>query len=224
MTPSSHNIPKFTFPWEECEQVCEDFVERAESMGHTATFCKEKRIFEAGPESLEVPRVFPIPKSCSSLPSFLEQLPIEPGLQVVLLMQAGAASLGLFEAGEVLRTKTFKRYVVRGKGRAQPTHLNSKGKSRYGSRLRLQNARAILDETNEKLHDWWDEYGVPDTVFFNAPVRLWADLKTAKPTPPFAASGQLVRIPQDLPVPTTDVMLRAYRSLCYGRITTTPKP
>ena len=38
---------------------------------------------------------------------------------------------------ELVRHKVFKRYVVRGRGRAQPTHLKSKGKSRYGSRLRL---------------------------------------------------------------------------------------
>lgn len=138
-------------------------------------------------------------------------------MQVVVCLQAGATSLGLFESGVVVRTKTIKRYVVRGKGRAQPTHLNSKGKSRYGSRLRLQNAKAILEETSEKLRDWWDEYGEPEVVFYNAPVRLWADLLRAQPPVPFD-DVTLVKIPLDLPKPTTDVLLRAYRSLCFGQI------
>ena len=42
--------------------------------------------------------------------------------------------------GEIVHTKSIKKYVVRGRGRAQPTHLATKGKSRYGSRLRLQKA------------------------------------------------------------------------------------
>ena len=64
------------------------------------------------------------------------------GLHAVLLIQAGACALGLWRDEELLEHKAFKAYVVRGRGRAQPTHLKTRGKSRYGSRLRLQNHRA----------------------------------------------------------------------------------
>jgi hypothetical protein len=209
-----------TFPWEQCEEVCEAFERAAASQGFDCAFHGERLRFEAGPMHLQPPLVLPVPEGCHSLGEYVDKLPLEPGLQAVIVLQAGASSMGMFDGGSVLRTKTIKRYVVRGKGRAQPTHLNSKGKSRYGSRLRLQNAKAILEETNAKLQDWWEEFGTPDEIFYNAPVRLWADLLRSKPGPPFEAKDQdLVRIPRDLPIPTTEVMLRAYRSVCYGRVT-----
>ena len=208
-----HGFPP-TFSWEDCEDICREFeaVVGPATLGH-----KDKPMYQAKGLELTPPPVLCMGKGEPLLGDWIEHIPVEPGLQVVVLLQAGATSLGLFDAGKVMRTKTIKRYVVRGKGRAQPTHLNAKGKSRYGSRLRLQNAKAILEETSEKLREWWEEYGDPEVVFFNAPVRLWADLMRTKPPVPFE-EDDLLRIPLDLPKPTTDVMLRAYRSLCYGRI------
>jgi len=85
---------------------------------------------------------------------------------------------------------------VRGNGRAQATHLKTRGKSRYGSRLRLQNWRRLLSETNERLHDLWQQYGVPARVFWSAPVRVWADVLAADPLPPFVREGdELQRLP-----------------------------
>ncbi|MFT7678452.1 MAG: hypothetical protein ACI8QC_002445 [Planctomycetota bacterium] len=156
--------------------------------------------------------------SADAFAQYLAGLPVEPGLHCLILLQAGAASLGMFEGGEALTTKTLKRYVVRGKGKAQPGYLAAKGKSRYGSRLRLQNARLLVDEVNAKLHEYWDEFGTPEQIFVNAPKRLWPDLWRGKEHPPFDQDAATVRVPLDLPVPTTDVLLRTYKSLCYGRI------
>lgn len=156
--------------------------------------------------------------ACEVLTQYLAELPAEPGLHCLILLQAGAASLGMFEGGEAVATKTLKRYVVRGKGKAQPGYLAAKGKSRYGSRLRLQNARLLTEEVNAKLREYWREHGAPEQIFVGAPVRLWPDLWRAKELPPFSAEEPVVRVPRDLPVPTTDVLLRTYKSLCFGRI------
>ena len=164
------------------------------------------------------PLVLPVPVEARTLEEYLESCLEEPGAETVILLQAGAASIARFDRGEPLVTKSIKKYVVRGTGRAQPTHLESKGKSRYGSRLRLQNAKRLLEETNERLLDWEEEFGPADQVLYNAPVRLWPDLFEARPAPPFDREGPLVRIPLDLPRPTTDVLLRAYRSCEYGRL------
>lgn len=152
------------------------------------------------------------------LARYLSELPAQPGLHCLILLQAGAASLGMFREGEALATKTLKRYVVRGKGKAQPGYLAAKGKSRYGSRLRLQNARLLTEEVSGKLRQYWREYGAPGQIFVGAPVRLWPDLWRAKEPPPFSQQEPIVRVPRDLPVPTTDVLLRTYKSFCYGRI------
>lgn len=159
------------------------------------------------------------PDTSDQLERYLQGMPTELPSQCVILCQAGATALGYFHAGEALATKSFKRYVVRGKGKAQPAHLRSKGKSRYGSRLRLQNAKGQLAETNERLQRMWDKFGPPQDVFVSAPKRLWADLLRADPLPPdFEASSRLHRIRRDVRVPTTEETQRIYRSLQFAVI------
>ncbi|MEM9556305.1 MAG: hypothetical protein AAGC60_18765 [Acidobacteriota bacterium] len=176
------------------------------------------RFFESERLRVRPPLVFPLTPACRSLSDYLADLPDEPGHHSVILMQAGAVTLGRFEGARPLVHKSLKRYVVRGKGRAQPLHLKTKGKSRYGSRLRLANARKLLVETNEKLRAWEEEFGPADHTYYSAPVRLWPSLFETPPGPPFKKSDPLIRIPLDLPRPTVDVLLRTYRSFEYGRI------
>jgi len=202
---------KRTFFWDETETVVGDLLATEELRVDGSCLVGET-------VRVRPPLVLPVSESVTSARQYLDELPTEPGLQLVILLQAGAAALGLFDRGEPLRTKAIKKYVVRGRGKAQPTHLRTKGKSRYGSRLRLQNAKALLVEVNEKLIDWFDEYGEPEQVFTSCPVRMWPELFQVKPPPPFDRHASVIRIPRDLPVPTTDVMLRAYRSLCYGSV------
>lgn len=169
------------------------------------------------------PLLAPIQDGHRHLADYVDDLPDELGGHLVMLMQAGASSLGWFHGGECRATKSFRRYVVRGKGRAQPTHLKSKGKSRYGSRLRLQNAEALLLETTERTQDWWDEFGPAESVLVNCPVRLWASLLESEPAPPFVAAGTpVMKIPKDLPKPTTELLERTYRFCCYGRFEPAP--
>lgn len=201
-----------TFHWTEAHLFLSALVDQG------FTVDPKGRTFRSAERVCTPPLVVPVPSGCASLAAYVEQLPQELGRHLVVLMQAGAVSIGLFEDGEAVATKSFKRYVVRGSGRAQPTHLAQKGKSRYGSRLRLQNARRLLEETNEKLLEWEAELGPAERVFYSAPVRLWPSLFEARVPPPFERDGPLVRIPRDLPRPTTDVLLRAYRGLCYGRL------
>lgn len=200
-----------TFHWEDCADVLDEYRSFERDSGRASFSSKDLRV--------ATPLVLLVLADCRSIDDYLNDLPDEPGDHTVILMQAGAVSLGRFEAAEEVATKTMKRYVVRGRGRAQQSFLDTKGKSRYGSRLRLQNAKRLLEETNEKLNEWEEEFGAPDLIFYNSPVRIWPDLFKVKPDPPFAKDDErLVRIPRDLPKPTTDVLLRAYKSLCYGRI------
>lgn len=151
------------------------------------------------------------------LERYLDALPERLGVQWVVLLQAGATALAVFENGEPVATKSFKRYVVRGSGRAQPTHLNAKGKSRYGARLRLQNARRQLSETKERLARLRTEHGEPQQLFWGAPKRLWADFAALCAESSFGAA-ELIRIPLDLGVPTTAVLLDAYAQIARVRV------
>lgn len=172
---------------------------------------------DGGPVRVTLPLNLPVPEGIETAADLTRRGPIEPGPQLVVLMQAGAIAMGWFELGESVRTKSDKKYVVRGKGKAQPTHLSTKGKSRYGSRLRLQNARALLDETDARIRDWQESHGPPEHVFYSCPVRLWADFLKLQSEPPIDGDAA-IRIPYDLAVPTTDVLLRCYKKMSYGRI------
>jgi len=202
-----------TFHWKECAET----LRRIDGESPLSLELKG-RYFESARVRVWPPLVFPLAPAPRSLSDYLEALPDEPGHHSVILMQAGAVTLGRFDRTERLARKSLRRYVVRGKGRAQPLHLKTKGKSRYGSRLRLQNARRLLVETNEKLIEWEEEFGPADRIYYSCPVRLWPSLFETTPPPPFEKSGPLVRIPLDLPRPTVDVLSRTYRSLEYGRI------
>ncbi|MCA8944294.1 MAG: hypothetical protein KDB80_17140 [Planctomycetes bacterium] len=135
----------------------------------------------------------------------------------IVLLRAGATAIGLWHGTELIAHKAFKKYVVRGHGKAQATHLSSKGKSRYGSRLRLQNAKRQLEETNERLTDWRDAHGAADVVLYSAPVRLWPDLFAVAPPPPFERQTA-VRIPAHVHTPTHEELLRVRRVCLRGRV------
>lgn len=205
-----------TFHWSECRETLTSYAGggfRAEP---------KRRYFEDGVLRITPPLVLPMTPACSGLDDYLDELPVGLGRHLVILYQAGATSLGLFEGGQERVTKSFRRYVVRGKGRAQESHLKTKGKSRYGSRLRLQNARRLVEETNAKLTEWVAEFGAPHQVYYGAPTRLWPSLFEAAVAPPFAREDRLLRIPRDLPRPTTDVLRRTYRAMEWGRIEPVP--
>ena len=163
------------------------------------------------------PLVQRVPPSVRRPQDYLAWLPDHLGLQLVVLLQAGAAAAGVWRDDELLAHKAIKKYVVRGSGRAQPTHLKTKGKSRYGSRLRLRNAQALLVELNEKLTAWRRELGAFDQVWYSCPVRTWAEVLRTEPPPPFRKE-EAQHIPRDVAVPTFEELQRVRGFLTWGRI------
>lgn len=154
----------------------------------------------------------------SALANYLRALPAEPPLRFLVLMQAGAVSLGVAQGSAMLATKTLKRYVVRGVGRAQGLHLRTKGKSRYGSRLRLQNAQLLAAEVHDKLRTWRAHYGAPQVAYVSAPERLFAEFLESDDQPPFGECRLILGIPLDVDVPCTETLLEVDRALQHGRI------
>lgn len=91
-----------------------------------------------------------------------------------ILMQAGSAALAYHDGNKIVHHKIIKKYMVRkGQGKAQITHLNTKGKSRYGSRLRLQESEKFFFEIGEKIRDW-QILDKSHKILFNAPTKLWS--------------------------------------------------
>jgi len=128
---------------------------------------------------------------------------------LIILIQAGASALGYFEGGELLYHKVIKKYMVRKKqGKSQIKHLNSKGKSRLGSRIRLRNSVLFFEEINEKLLDWEVEEST-ERVLLSCPINLQA-LYFSSNTPPFfeKRDERVRKIPIDVNVPCFKELLR----------------
>lgn len=169
---------------------------------------------------VELPAIFPLPDDLEDIGAYVETLDDDLGIQLVVLLQAGAAAIAVFDDGEPVRHKAIKKYVVRGTGKAQSTHLKTKGKSRYGSRLRLRNANALLDEVQDKVAEWDGEFGPFDSVWYSCPVRLWADLLAARTGSALEGGDdvEVHRIPLHVHVPTYKELERVYRLLTHGRV------
>ena len=168
---------------------------------------------------LRVPLLAPRVAPGEPLADYAARSPGVPPRHVVLLLQAGAMALGYWDGGELLHHKAIRRYVVRGHGKAQPLHQKTRGRSRYGARLRLQNWKRLLVETNERLHDYWRELGAPDRVFVAMPVRVMVDLFAAAPAPPLVRDDpRLQRVPMHVHRPDHGELLRVHAWLGHGRL------
>ena len=182
----------------------------------------DRRSFELRDEAGDLrlrfhpPLVLSIRPEHEGVGDYLEDELDRPGLELLLLIQAGAVAMGLWDEGELLAHKAFKKYVVRGKGKAQATHLGSKGKSRYGSRLRLQNWKSQILEIKDRCQAWADIHGDFDHVLVSCPVRLWPELFATEPMPPFDQREGITTIPLDVAVPSHDELLRVRRAIEQG--------
>lgn len=149
--------------------------------------------------------------------AYLDGLGDSLGRVAVVLVQAGRSALGLWSDDELLAHKVITKYVVRGKGRAQPLHLKTRGKSRYGSRLRLRNAELQLVETNEKLRAWADAFGEFDLTFASVPTRTLPEWFAADPPPPFDRES-IEPVPLHVHAPDFAELKRVRWALAHGRV------
>ena len=192
-----------------------------------------QNLLEAGPEGLglaeearevrwqggkiALPLCLPLPTD-ASLERWLESLPGLPPDHVVVLMRAGSASMGYWIDGELAAHKVIRKYMVRKKqGRMQIAYLSSKGKSRAGSRVRLRESLEFFEEINQKLADWFEEYGEPETIFHSSPIRLKSHWFGSKVPPPFEPEDErLIHVPFHVHQPVHEELLRIHRLLTTG--------
>jgi len=205
------------FPLVDLQEQLEAFVARFPSA--RADDAGVQFVADDGAARLRLPLAGPRATAGEWAGDYLERLPAPIERQLVVLLRAGAVAVGYWRGDELLHHKAIRRYVVRGNGKAQSTHLKTRGKSRYGSRLRLQNWRRLLAETNERLRDYQELSGAADRVFHAAPVRVWAELFEADPPPPFGRHDDVLqRVPMHVHRPDHEELLRVRAWLCRGRL------
>ncbi len=75
------------------------------------------------------------------------------------LIRAGQAAAGYFHQGKLLDHKVFRSYMVRQKqGKSQFKYLKTKGKSRGGSRIRLEETSHFFKEILHRLQIYNSQY------------------------------------------------------------------
>lgn len=138
---------------------------------------------------------------------------------LMLLVQSGSASVGVFQHEKCLSHKVFSSYMVRKKqGKSQIKHLKTKGKSRAGSRMRLASGAEMFDNVNERLQRHFGEHEF-DRIAFSCSKILLPHLFGAKVEPPFDKKDpKIYKIPKHLHQPNFEVMLGMQRFLNLGEL------
>jgi hypothetical protein len=210
-------VPGLRFSWRDLPEQVEAFAQRwPDARADRRGFAF---VTPGGDARLRVPLAAVPPLPGESVVSYAARSGGELGQQAIVLLRAGAVALGCWDGEQLRAHKSLRKYVVRGRGKAQPTHLKTRGKSRYGSRLRLQNWRSLLAETSERLGEWWSVFGVPQRVFWSAPVRAWSDLFAAEPSPPFVRDDRsLCKLPVHVHRPDFAELQRVRNWLLHGRL------
>lgn len=148
-----------------------------------SSYSLEKHSFIGSHESqvlwrLRLPLFFPSGKEGEPLRYYLQENTLENLSLVwsILLMESGRAAFGIYENGKLKEHKNIRKYMVRkGQGKSQLTHLKTKGKSRYGSRLRLQESEAFFKEIIKRLKS--DNSRSVPYIFYHCPATLWPFLR-----------------------------------------------
>lgn len=158
-----------------------------------------------------------------SAANYLAHLPdaaaLEQQRHAILLMRAGAASFGYWDGGDLIDHKAWKSYVVRGHGKAQTTYLRTRGKSRYGSRLRLQNWASLLEQVGERLRAAWQANGEPQRILLSMPVRIAVDLWGCAVPPPFSRDDARVSpLAVHVHCPDHGELLAVHRTIAFGQL------
>lgn len=139
---------------------------------------------------------------------------------VLILMEAGQCALGRFRGEEPGPHKVIRKYMVRKKqGKAQLNYLHQKGKSRAGSRIRLQQSAAFFEEINEWLATT-GQVTKADVIVYSCPTRLWSYLFHAKRPCPFDADDSRLRpLKRYVDKPDHQSMRWAHRQAIQGTLT-----
>lgn len=132
----------------------------------------------------------------------------------ILVIKAGQAVTACFHNGEMINHKVFRAYMVRKKqGKSQIKHLKTKGKSRAGSRVRLEGTRLFFEEINERLQSYADTYPV-NRWGISCAKTLWPFLFDSETIPPFSKSQEnLYPIPFHIPQASFEALEYLYSKL-----------
>ncbi|WP_051203823.1 hypothetical protein [Hugenholtzia roseola] len=165
------------------------------------------------------PLPFPAPLPEESLATYVERLPLLPLPYHLILVQAGYAALAYAEEGQILKHKAITAYMVRKKqGRAQLNYLKTKGKSRLGSRIRLQNTILFFENIHKKLKEWGKVQNSCRFIYSGTPT-IWHLLYESKANQNFERKdSRFIKVPLSVRKPNFMEVRRINAHIKKGRL------
>ena len=177
-------------PYEQVLQI----VNQVEEKGWKITFLPEKQQLIIENEVSWLAKLF-LPWTMTWLPEGKFQI-LDDVHYCLTLVRAGQAAVGYFHQGNLLDHKVFRGYLVRQKqGKSQFKYLKTKGKSRAGSRIRLEETLLFFNEINERLQVYAKQYPL-NFWGLGCAKTLWPLLFAGEITAPFTSkSSELIELP-----------------------------
>ena len=177
-------------PYEQVLQI----VNQVEEKGWKITFLPEKQQLIIENEVSWLAKLF-LPWTMTWLPEGKFQI-LDDVHYCLTLVRAGQAAVGYFHQGILLDHKVFRGYLVRQKqGKSQFKYLKTKGKSRSGSRIRLEETLLFFNEINERLQVYAKQYPL-NFWGLGCAKTLWPLLFDGEITAPFTSkSSELIELP-----------------------------
>ena len=152
---------------------------------------------------------------------FDKKLPIDADFKnyVLIMIRSGVASVGFFENYVNHQHKVFRAYMTRKKqGKSQIKHLKTKGKSRAGSRIRLQETLEFFESINQRLQEHFDEFRI-DKIGLSCSETLIPYFYGGKVSTPFDKQDQRIfKIPKHIHNPTFEELTEVNKFLMQSEI------
>lgn len=138
---------------------------------------------------------------------------------VLVMIRSGIASVGFFENYVNHQHKVFRAYMTRKKqGKSQIKHLKTKGKSRAGSRIRLQETLEFFESINQRLKEHFDEYRI-DKIGISCSDTLIPYFYGGRvPTPFDKQDERIFKIPKHIQNPTFEELTEVNKFLLQSEI------
>ena len=133
-------------------------------------------------ENLIIPKIFHSDQS--AYPSRIKEEYKSARPYLILVVRAGEAILAVCSNDELVEYKILKKYMVRkSQGKAQYNYLQQKGKSRLGSRIRLQQTEKFFSELNEFIKNYEERFDLNKIYLSCSPRLKGAWWKSSKEEP-----------------------------------------
>lgn len=150
-----------------------------------------------------------------------KKLPIHADFKnyVLVMIRSGIASVGFFENYVNHQHKVFRAYMTRKKqGKSQIKHLKTKGKSRAGSRIRLQETLEFFESINHRLQEHFGEFRI-DRIGISCSDTLIPYFYGGKvPTPFDKQDKRIFKIPKHIQNPTFEELTEVNKFLLQSEI------